>query len=754
LALQPGTLLGPYEILSALGAGGMGEVYRARDTRLGRDVALKFLPATERSAPEARERLRREARAASALNHPHICTIYDVGDHDGQPYIAMECLDGETLKTRVEGGRFEVDALLGAAIQIADALAAAHESGIVHRDLKPANLFLTRRGDVKVLDFGLAKMPGRSPANQATMAPDPQLTSPGTAVGTVAYMAPEQARGEAVDARSDLFSLGVVLYELSTGRPPFAGATTAVTFDAILNRQPPPLREFNPALPASLERIVTRLLAKEPAARFQTARDLLAELRALRNDSHASGKGAAVLPSVAVLPFASLSADPENDFFTDGMTEEIINALGQLKGLRVAARTSSFGFKGKTPDLADVGAKLNVQSVVSGSVRKSGDRLRIAAQLVNVADGFQLWSDKYDRTANDVFAIQDEIATAIAEKLKVTLTAPRDEPLVKRSANLEAYELYLKGRTLWNRRQMFPAVEILTQAASLDPNYAPTHGTIASALTLLGFYGFLPSYEAIPKARHAATRALRTDGTNADAHAALCLVSSWYGWDWDLVDEHYTAALAHGSTALLVNWYAGTLSMVTGRVDEAFTAARRGAERDPLSAPSQISFQTALLQAGRYDEAEASCRRSLELDPTFWMARRLLGVVLKEAARYDEAIAQLSQASTETNGLPMVLVDLMTALAATGERRQVETMLDELIARAKSSYVQPSMLGAAFAVAGRLDEAFAWLERAYREHDCTLPTFNYFTPAPRLRGDRRLRTLIERMGLIPAPDLA
>jgi serine/threonine protein kinase/Flp pilus assembly protein TadD len=730
----------------------MGEVYRARDTRLGRDVALKFVVAQAGSA-DARDRLLREARAASALNHPHICTVYDVGEYDGRPFIAMELLEGETLSARLQRGRLDTDSALELAIQTADALAAAHERGIIHRDLKPANLFITRRGDAKILDFGLAKIVLTSTADARTFAADVQLTTPGTVAGTAAYMSPEQARGEIVDARSDLFALGAVLYEMVSGASPFAGPTTAVTFDAILNRQPTSLRVLNDAVPEALEQVVNRLLAKDPTARLASAREVLQQLRTIRHGSNPNAR-AAIIPSVAVLPFASLSGDADNDYFADGMTEEIMIALSQLKGLRVAARPSSFAFKGKTPEVSEVANKLNVQTVVSGSVRKSGNRVRVSVQLVNAVDGFQLWSERYDRTMDDVFAIQDEIATAIAEKLKVTLTAGADEALVRRAANLEAYELYLKGRAMFNRREMAPAVSCLQQAVALDPAYAPPQATLAATLALLGFYGFAPAYEAMPRARQAAQRAVRLDPTLGDAHATLFFINAIHDWDWASIDEQFENALAQGATTLLLNWRSLYLSMIAGRFDEALAVSRRATELDPLSASSLLSLQVALIQAQRYEEAAASCRTALDMDPTLWVSRRALGVVLTRTARYDDAIDELTRVMRETNSLSMAYVDLMTAYARAGDEARARTMLADLVSRERTEYVQPTFIATGYAVLGQLDQAFQWLERGYRERDPMLALLNYWEAAPELRHDPRLRALIRRVGLVPAPTLA
>lgn len=755
MSLVPGTRVGGYEIIEPLGSGGMGDVYRARDTTLDRDVALKFLAST---SADGRERLAREARAASAINHPHICTIYEIGEHDGCPFIAMEYLHGETLAARLERGRLDVPDWLTLAIQAADALEAAHDRGIVHRDLKPANLFLTRRGDLKVLDFGLATVlpgphdgdPDRDDAR--TIA---RLTSAGTAIGTVAYMSPEQARGEPVDARSDLFSLGAVLYEMATGRQSFTGATAAVVYDAIFNRQPPLPRETNLQLPPAIDRAVMRLLAKRPDARYQTAHELLTELREIERESSSGRRASAATPSVAVLPFTSLAADPDNQVFADGMTEEIMNALGQLKGLRVAARMSSFAFKGRTPELAEVGAKLNVQTVVTGSVRRSGDRIRIATQLVNVADGFQLWSDRFDRTADDVFAIQDEIATAIAERLRVTVSgAAGDEALVRRADNLQAYELYLHGRSLFHQRSdLRGAVESLTAAIALDPNYGPAHAVLANAYSLLAFYGVVPGHEGWPKSKQAARRALRLDPRLRDAHAAVLAATVCYDWDWDAVDDIFAAGSEAGLTPQLLTWRCVYLCLALGRNEQAIAEARLAQAIDPLSPAALTPLEFTLMQAGRFDESLDACRQALAIDPAFWLAHRFAGISLHRLGRLDESIDALERAVESSRGVPMVQAELMRVLADAGRMDRVAALFDDLVTREAAGLVQPSMMASACWLVGRRDAAVAWLDRAYREHDSAVPSWNYYRANGTLHTHLRMRELIRRMGLEPAPDL-
>ena len=671
-----------------------------------------------------------------------------MGEHAGQPFIAMEWLEGETLKQRLAAGALPPDQLLDAAIQIAEGLETAHARGLVHRDLKPANLFITLRSGAKILDFGLAKSIGAD-ADLETVS---ELTSPGTTVGTVAYMAPEQARGESVDARSDLFSLGLVLYEMATGTMAVPAGSTALAYDAILNRQFPGVSEINPHVPVPIDRVIRRLLSKAPTSRHQSARELRDELDAIRRDRRLrDSSGSVAAPSIAVLPFANLSPDPENEYFADGMTEEVINTLGQIKALRVAARTSSFAFKGRTPDVSEVGEKLRVATVLTGSVRKAGGRFRITVALVNASDGFQIWSERYDRQAEDVFAVQEEIALAIAEHLKVALVTP-DAPLVQRATdNLDAYQLYLKARFLINQRgaALVQGMALLGQAVALAPDYAPAYAALADAYALIGFYGYAPCYEVMPKARQSAQHALALNPALAEAHAPLLFVSWTHDWDFAGARREFDAAMAldpRMATALI--WWSLGLSSALGDFTQAIAIGERAIEVDPLSAASCMAMNGVYMCAGRYVEAEAIARRAAELSPGLWLAGRGLGMALGLQGKHEEAIPTLEAAFTLSGGNTWMISTLCQSHGWAGHAAEARRYHDMLVAAAAAGkYVQPLMLASTHAAVGELDTAFDWFERAYRERD-PLPILNFWpAPSPELVADPRFAALMKRVGV-------
>ncbi len=764
MSLSPGVRLGPYEIISAIGAGGMGEVYRARDTRLARTVAIKVLAPTLVGTLEVRERFEREARAISALNHPHICTLYDVGHDRGIDYLVMEYLDGEPLNRRIGGRPLPIDELIELATHIADALEVAHASGILHRDLKPANLFVTSRGQLKILDFGVAKMDAHrvdaadgatAGASLTTEAQALPVTGPGTTLGTVAYMSPEQSRGDALDARSDLFSFGAVLYEMATGHRAFEGATTAVIFDKILNRAPVPVARLAPGLPLELERIITRSLEKAVVARYQRARDVLDDLRALTRarDSGLTHPIAAMprsMPSIAVLAFLDMSPQKDQDYFCEGMAEELINVLTTVPGIRVASRTSAFQFKGKAMDVGDIGARLRVESVLEGSVRKAGNRLRITAQLVNTSDGYHLWSDRYDREIDDVFAVQDEIARAIVDKLTEKLGGHAEVPLVKRPTDdLDAYHLYLQGRYYWARRGGFlrKAVECFEQAIERDPSYTRAYAGLADSYGVMGIYGLITPTEAASKAGPAAELAVALDETLAEAHRSMAAYR--VSFEWDLVggEREYRRALELGANSGEVHAiYAYCLNYLH-RVDEALAAIARARALEPESVLVASYCAVNLMFARHYEQALEECERCLALDPAFATANWIRGHLLTLTGRHGEAVEAAERAVALTNRQSFSLAGLGTAYAAAGRRADAERIVQELMDRARTEYGSSLWFADIATQLGEADRALEWLERAFENRTPALICLGVSPLYDSLRPDARFQALLDRIGV-------
>ena len=609
MTLQPGTSLGPYRIVSQLGQGGMGVVYQAHDPRLKRTVAIKLLPPDLTKDETAKQRFLQEAQAASALDHPNICTIFEINEtDDGQLYLVMASYDGETLKDRIARGPLDLKDAIDIATQVGEGLAEAHGAGIVHRDIKPANLFVTKTGVVKILDFGLAKLAGTE-----------GVTQTGTTVGTVAYMSPEQAKGQEVDHCTDIWSLGVVLYEMLAGTPPFQGETLAAVVHATLeHRQPPLSGASSPAQGA-----VTRALSKDKTQRYQAVADLLAELRALQSGSDAATVATptkADVPSIAVLPFDDMSPGKDQDYFWEGMAEEVINALTGLEGLHVASRTSAFLAKANKFDIAEIGSRLNVETVLEGSVRKAGNRLRVTAQLIKVSDGYHVWSERYDRDMDDIFAAQDDIARTVVEKLKVKLLGGSDVRTLKPTENVEAYILCLKGR-YHQKRLTAPALErsldYFSRALAAEPDYARAHAGIALVQTCQAAIAVAVPHSVMPSAKKSALQALTSDDLGADGHLALAIVLNWYEWDWSGAEREYQRARALNPGDAEARGYYAVLLAQQGRGESAIAEARRALETDPLSASLQHQLSFALLATRRFDSALTEARAASELDSSY-----------------------------------------------------------------------------------------------------------------------------------------
>jgi len=720
MPLAAGTRLGPYEIVAPLGAGGMGDVYKARDTRLDRTVAIKV--ARERFT----ERFEREARAIAALNHPNICALYDVGPD----YLVMEFVDGAPLK-----GPLPPEKTLALAVQIAEALEEAHRKGVVHRDLKPGNILVTASG-AKLLDFGLAKMEAPSAGDAVTVT----ATQPGTLLGTAAYMAPEQAEGRPVDARSDIFAFGLVLYEMLSGQRAFGGDTMLSTVAAILHKEPRPLDA-----PPHFARIVARCLKKNPGERFQTAADVKAALQ------QAGGESAETVPSIAVLPFANLSADKENEYFSDGLSEEIINALTQVPGLKVTARTSAFSFRGKDAKIADIARELGVAHVLEGSVRKAGNRIRVTAQLIKAADGFHLWSERYDRELNDVFAIQDEISAAIVNQLKVNLTGRDSAPHAKRPANLAAYEAVLEGRHNWYRwtpASLAKALGCFERATSIDPNYAPGHAGIAEYYVTLVAIGLAEPRETLRKAAAAARRALALEPNLAEANGVLAAVSGFLDYDWAACGRYYALALEQNPAAGSVRfrrafWYL----RAQGRAAEALEEMDRLLAHDPLSPSYRFGKAEMLATFHRYGEAADWCRRALDIEPGYFMALWALSLGLAMLQRYDEALATIRQAIQSHGKWSVSLTCLATIHAMAGDSGEARRVLDEVQALAGRSYVPANSRALIYYYLGDDEAAWEWLEKSFQQRDPFVTLLGGSRLFERLSSDPRFPALLRKMNL-------
>jgi serine/threonine protein kinase/tetratricopeptide (TPR) repeat protein len=783
MLLTAGTRLGPYEIVAPLGAGGMGEVYRASDPRLGREVAIKVLPEEVSTHPDRLARFEREAKVVANLNHPNIVVLHSIEEADRIRFLTMELIEGQSLDRLVTPGGLPVTRVLELGIPLSDALAAAHERGVVHRDLKPANVIVTREGRVKVLDFGLAKLtaqeriPVEVSAGEATqlMAVQSPISTVGQVVGTVPYMAPEQLRGDPVDARTDLFALGAILYELVTGRRPFTGATPADVSSAILRDPPAPLHESRTDLPPDLERIIGRCLEKDAERRIQTAKDVRNELELVRRAAEpATAAPSRVtpppspdlsrdVPSIAVLPFANRSRDPDDEYFSDGLADELLNVLAKIPGLRVAARSSAFTFKGKEVTVAEVGHALHVATVLEGSVRKSGNRVRIAVQLVKVSDGFDLWSETYDRTLEDIFAVQDDIAQSVVKELRTTLLG--EEAHSKASGEVkadvaaaargrgesgEAHRLFLQGRYMverLGRQEIQKGIEYLQQAVAVDPAHALAWAWLSRARWHEAGFGWAPIAEGYSRARDAALRALELEPGLAEAHLALGTIQLYHDWDWNSADASFRRALelAPGSSEALRS--AGVLARDLGRFEESMALGRRAVEQDPLGAGGHSLLGMSCRAAGRLEDAEAAYRKALEISPGKVAGHMMLSLVLLAQGRIDEALAEAVSEPEEWARL----TGLATVQYARGFRDESDRALGDLIGKYAGDAAY--QIGAIYAIRGDTEAALEWMDRAYLQRDAGLADLGTEPMFASLRADPRWGALLRKMGL-PDPAAA
>ena len=669
----------------------MGEVYRAADTKLGRDVALKILPADMAGDPNRLSRFQREARAVAALNHPNIVTIFSVEEVEGVHFLTMELVEGEPLGKLIPEGGLQPAQIVEIAHALADALAAAHEKGIIHRDLKPANVMVTRDGRVKILDFGLAKENRPVSCDDATLTL-PDRTQAGVVMGTPAYMSPEQIAGGPVDHRSDIFSLGVVLFEMATGQRPFQGQSYAELASSILRDSPSLVTEVRPGLPADLAQIVRRCLEKDPKHRIQTARDIANQFAETAKAAHpSSGMEAALAkessPSVAVLPFKNLSADPENEYFSDGLAEEILNALSQVQGLSVAARTSSFSFKGKAVEIGEIANKLHVANVLDGSVRRAGNRVRVTVQLVDAEKGFQLWSERYDRQMEDIFDVQEEIARAIAEKLKVTLSGGAR----RATENLEAYELYLKGRHYWHQRSptsLRLAIQCFERTIKLDPQYALAYAGLADCYGIYRFYGWITVEAGQPQARAAMTQAMKLAPTLWETNFSRGFYLFYYERDWRQAEPYFQKAIAINPRSSLGQVYYSLFLTTDGRAEEALHHMTLALQLDPLSPFIHCMASATHMGLGHFEEGEREARQALEIHPDSLLPLWARGLALTGLERHEEAVAMLERSVTLSRA-PIYVGLLGMAYARAGRLDDANRLLNELADRASRGEFVP-----------------------------------------------------------------
>ncbi len=794
-----GQTISHYRILEQLGAGGMGVVYKAHDSRLDRALALKLLPEELAQQPQALERFRREARAASALNHPGICTIYDIGEQDGRAFIAMEFIDGETLRSHIHGQALPLEEILKLGIQIAEALEAAHAEGIIHRDIKPANIFVTKRGQAKVLDFGLAKLiPKGIAGGDLELGGRSQDSSSivGIISGTPSYMSPEQVRGDDLDQRTDIFSLGLLLYEMATGRQAFGGGTGGMIIEAVLTRPPVSVRSINLDIPPRLESIIDKALHKDRGQRYQRAADMLADLQRLKRDTDSGrrdqeeeaesvlvsatdplsstgtrtprasatqtttlrpGRVSKIIGSLAVLPFENVSRDPENEYLSDGIAGSLINILATVPRLRVMAQSTVFRYKGREIDPQAIGRELNVRAVLTGRMMQSGGSLRIGTELVDVATGAQLWNAQFDRKPGDIFLIQDEISNEISGKLRLQLTRAEKKRLVRRDTeDAEAYRLYLQGRHHWNRwteEGFYKAIGYFQQAVEKDSSYALAYTGLAESYVLLGWNSYLPPKDAFPKGKAAAMTALELDPELGEAHTPLAAALWLHDWQWKEAQKEFKRSLDLNPAYPTANHWHAEYVMTMGRQLEAIAKMKNSQELDPLSLIINVAIGWAFYMARRYDEAIDQLLRTVELDPNYPVTHWILGLLYRKTGRYELAITAGEKGVNLSGGSPLMRAALAHTYGESGRTKEALQVLDDLTELARHKYVAPHFFAGIHIGLGENEQAIECLEKSWEDHSHWLIYLHLDPSMDALRSNLGFQDLLRRVGL-PTPEAA
>ena len=790
---DPSSLIGQtishYRIVEKLGAGGMGEVYRARDQHLERDVALKILPTDCQGSAEAQKELLREARSASALNDSHICVIYEVGEAEGRSFIVMELVEGRPLNLLIPPAGLLPELVLRYGVQVATALAHAHDHGIIHRDIKTANIVITPSGQVKVLDFGLAKRYGEREFAEATRSIQSAIDA-GTIVGTLPYIAPEILCGEQASPRSDIWSLGITFFEMSAGQRPFRGQTGFELTSGILREPLPPLP---PQLPPGLRWVIECCLEKEPGHRYQRASEVRAALEAVHTQPGASSAVAvAVRPaafaksslwilgmivlalvaallaanvaglrdrafhrasapgihSLAVLPLENLSGDPQQQYFADGMTEELTTELSQISSLRVVSRTSAMRYKGTQKSVPEIARELNVDAVVEGSVEHEGDRVRITAQLIQGPSDTHLWAKGYERDFRDSLRLQDEVAQAIVDEIQLKLTSQEKARLARSEViDPKAHEDYLRGLFYLNLRDgpdERRAIELFQAAIQKDPAYAAAYSSLADSYRTLIYNSNVAPADVFPQSEAAAKRALELDDQLSEAHASLANNLADYNWDWAGGEREFQTALRLNPNSSVTHSYYAHFLRQEGRIEESIREGRRGVDLDPVSATASFLLSQSLYEARRYDQALAQLRKTLDLEPRFWPAHLYLGKTLAEQGRFQEAVDELKKAGNFTAEPFATIGYVYGRMGRAADARKVIADLQEL---SKKTYVAPTDFAKIYIGLGDKDEAFAWLEKSFQQRDFWLTFLEGDPVFESLRPDPRFQNLVRRIGL-------